>query len=44
MQDWQKVWAQFSVVACEQYKGNPYEDEMPKNETDYDRIIKLIQV
>ena len=32
MQERQKVWAQFSVVACEHYKGNPYKHEMPKNE------------
>lgn len=31
MQERQKVWAQFSVVACEHYKGNPYKDEKPKN-------------
>jgi len=31
-------------VACEHYKGNPYKDKTPKNETDYDRIIKVIQV
>ena len=43
MQEWQKVWAQFSVVACEHYKGNPYKEEMPNNETDYDRITKLFR-
>jgi hypothetical protein len=32
MQEWQKVWAQFSVGACEHNTGNPYKDEMPNKE------------